>query len=508
MKNHFRHTLGVLVVILFTAIPVFAKDASCQATEVQLATELPSGKRWMEHLYHDLLPFWEKPAAMGSPVGNFPSFRYNEGTVVNPQQLLRGEYATLLEDGSTWITNRLSRRYVRMMSRQTYLYGVAYHLTGDERLLQLAKAGVNFLLENLQQQNGAFYSWIENGQGQPENPNHRTSQDMAYALIGPSFYYYLTRDEAVLPAILKAKDYIFQAYGNEQGHELRWINSAFVDSPDTYSPQQIELVSQLDQINAYMLLLTPVLPTKERLAWKNDMLALANVIIKDFYSPEHNVFWGRIDQPEYKQLGEHHVDFGHTIKSFWMLSLMGKTFSEPQLTAFALENAPKVLEEAFLEELGAWGEKKLENGQIVKSRVWWIYAELSQMAATLSLSNPAYSRFLVPTYQYWFTHFVDKQDGEVWHMIDGVTGKPRFPKAHLWKNGYHSFEHALVGYITSQALRQQPVELYFAFNKQQRPNDAEIRPYYFNGLINKVETSDFNGLAELTRYRVTFSSVK
>jgi mannose/cellobiose epimerase-like protein (N-acyl-D-glucosamine 2-epimerase family) len=504
MRKHFRHALCVFVVILFTATPLVATDALCQTTEVQLAAELPSGERWMRHLYRDLLPFWEKPAAMGSPVGNFPSFRYNDGAIVNPQQLLRAEYATLLEDGSTWITNRLSRRYVRMMSRQTYLYGVAYHLTGDERWLQLAKAGVTFLLENMQQQNGAFYSWIENGQGQPENPNHRTSQDMAYALSGPSFYYYLTRDEAVLAAILKAKSYIFQSYREEKPW-LRWINSAFVDSPDTHSPQQIELVSQLDQINAYMLLLTPILPAKERQAWKNDMLALAKVIIKAFYSPEHNVFWGRIDSPAYQQLGAHHVDFGHTIKSFWMLYLMGNTFSEPQLTQFALENAPKVLDEAFIEELGAWGEKKLQNGQIVKSRVWWIYAELSQMAATLSLTNPAYSRFLVPTYQYWFTHLVDREQGAVWHMIDGVTEKPRFPKAHLWKNGYHSFEHALVGYITSQTLRQQPVELYFAF--KQRPNEAEIRPYYFHGLLKKVETSDFNGLAELTRYRVTFSGV-
>jgi hypothetical protein len=37
------------------------------------------------------------------------------------------------------------------------------------------------------------------------------------------------------------------------------------------------------------------------------------------------------------------------------------------------------------------------------------------------------------------------------------------PKQWQWKNAYHSFEHALVGYIVAQQLQGEPVTLYYAF---------------------------------------------
>jgi len=45
---------------------------------------------------------------------------------------------------------------------------------------------------------------------------------------------------------------------------------------------------------------------------------------------------------------------------------------------------------------------------------------------------------------------VDHTNGGVWHKINYPDLTPRYPKVHLWKNGYHSFEHALIGYITCQ----------------------------------------------------------
>jgi mannose/cellobiose epimerase-like protein (N-acyl-D-glucosamine 2-epimerase family) len=484
--------LNILLIILLTHFSIFAKEVSIEASQ------LPSGEEWMRHLYRDLLPFWSTPAAMGSPIGNFPSFRYNDGTVVDPLQPLRDEYAQLLDEkSSAWIADHVDRRYVRMISRQIYLYGVAYHLTGDQRWLRLAKAGVTFLLENMQAENGAFYSWIANGKGQLAL-EQRTSQDMAYSLLGLSFYYYLTRDQVVLSAILRAKNFIFQTYAEDDWRELHSISPHF----NKQQVKQRRLSVQLDQINAYMLLLTPILPKNTRPIWEKELKQLAIVMIEDYYSATDNVFWERIMATHSQQLETVGANFGTTIKSFWMLYLIGKTFSEPQWVAFALKNAPKVFEEAFIKEIGAWGEKKLPDGQMVKNRVWWIYAELDQMAATLSLTNSAYLRFLVPTYQYWFAHFIDQQYGGIWHQIDAKTNKPQLPKVHLWKNGYHSFEHALVGYITAQAIRQQPVELYFAFEKL--PHETDIHPYYFQGSIKQIKVTEFD---DFIRYKVWFEEI-
>lgn len=68
---------------------------------------------------------------------------------------------------------------------------------------------------------------------------------------------------------------------------------------------------------------------------------------------------------------------------------------------------------------------------------------------------------------------VDHEHGEVWHLVYFPSMKTRYPKAHLWKNGYHSFEHALVGYITDQEHQGQPVKLFFAFKDV---TDTELRP--------------------------------
>ena len=88
-----------------------------------------------------------------------------------------------------------------------------------------------------------------------------------------------------------------------------------------------------------------------------------------------------------------------------------------------------------------------------------------QLAGTLALSDPKFVQYLPRAYDYWFTHFVDKDFGEVWNSVDGRTHAPvrQAPKQWEWKNAYHSFEHALVGYIVGQQLNDRPITLYYAF---------------------------------------------
>ena len=49
--------------------------------------ELPSLARWRQHVTDEILPFWDTPAALGTPVGNFPTFRCNDGTLPRPDAL-------------------------------------------------------------------------------------------------------------------------------------------------------------------------------------------------------------------------------------------------------------------------------------------------------------------------------------------------------------------------------------------------------------------------------------
>ena len=479
--------------------------AVCKAQEC--IEELPTGTDWIRHAYRDLLPFWMMREAMGDPVGSFPSFRYRDGTVVDPADSLRegwdeweGEFPTLRQ--------HLDNQYVRMLSRQTFLYGAGYHMTGDERLLALAKAGVDYLLENAQEENGSFYSYFdqEDGRWHPE-PELRTSQDMAYALLGPAFYYYLTRDPEVLKAVLRGKEYIFRHYTEEEGRRLRWIDRDFVDAQgDTHLTHQVRLVGQLDQLNAYLALLTPLLTDRKvQEKWKGDLRQLADLLVEEFYSTEHRLFWADIG-PEGKRLGRGGPDFGHTIKSFWMLYLVAGILEDGKLEQFAVNGAAQTLEEAYLPEVGTWGLAKGEEGEIVRHRVWWMHAELDQASATLSLVDPSAACYLASTYRYWFDQFVDPLHGEVATFIEDGTGEVEWAKAFSWKNGFHSLEHCLVGYITSQAARGERVSLYYAFGAL--PEKELIQPYYFRGEIEELEERDCAQLPELKRYRVEFSGVR
>src|SRR5439155_709565 len=51
------------------------------------AGELPSLDRWRQHVTDELLPFWVVPDALGTPIGNFPTFRCNDGTLPRPEAL-------------------------------------------------------------------------------------------------------------------------------------------------------------------------------------------------------------------------------------------------------------------------------------------------------------------------------------------------------------------------------------------------------------------------------------
>lgn len=501
----------------FIAITVAAAvwPSHLSAANPATATEdpnFPSGQKWLMHLRQDLLPYWQMDSAKGKRPGEFPTWRYFNGEILDPANPKR-EFARLNphDAADNWLTGqdlpyRFDRTYVRMISRQAYFYCVAYHLTGKEEFLRLGKAGVDYITHHaFDPKTGSFATYLHNGQQMP-NVGQRTSQDLAYALLAPAFYYYLTRDDDVLRFIQQGKDCIFHRYNPDGGWEmLRWVDQAFQDPPDDEQPNRKDLVGQLDQINAYLLIVTPLLPSPQIDQWKADLGKMAKAL-ESFYDSEHNVYWGRIDDAKFMHLGKYHVDFGHTIKSFVMRYFAGRLLGDEQMQYSAFHRGKRVLEEAYLKDKGVWGDKENPDGSLSEDKEWWVYAELDQAAAIFGLQRASLSTYLPKTYSFWFKNFVDHQHGEVWHMVDKDGRTDRYPKAHLWKSGFHSAEHCLIGYITSQAARGKPVELYFAFRPRELPI---VLPYYFHAETSapseRKPSPELNGLEKV---RVVFTGVK
>jgi len=468
--------------------------------EKERVSNLPEANRWIDHLNQDLLPFWSHPEGLGDPLGNFSTFRYDNGKPVDPTVPLAEPYLTLADKGQTWITGNLNKNYVRMISRQAYAFGVAFHMTGESRYLQLAKAGVDFLLNNAFEPSGAIVSWFEDGKPGP-NLEHRTSQDMAIALIGPSFYYYLTRDPALLDRIINAKKYFFNTYGGENNWSaLKWM----MEDYGNQKAEAVYLSGHLDLLPSYMILMTPLLEENEKAVWEEDMSKLADILRQRFYDQDLNVFWGQIDDPKQLKLGGYHVDFGYTSRAFRTLLLIGRITADEDLIKFSEKGALKLLESAFLSDQGAWGEKFAKDGSVVRRNLWWIAAELDVTAAMLALRHDKAARYLSTTYAYWFDQLTDKEKGSVWWGFD-TNGNSLVTKANLWKSAFHEFEHALVGYITSGAQHTQSITLYYAF--ENIPENEKIQPYQLRGTIKDIKALVHPELHDRELQQITFSRV-
>jgi mannose/cellobiose epimerase-like protein (N-acyl-D-glucosamine 2-epimerase family) len=458
------------------------------------AAALPSLARWYQHVSDELMPFWDRAEALGTPVGNFPTFRCNDGSIYRAQAPCPD-----LAQPPGWIADELGREYTRMKSRQTFAYGVAFHITGQERYLEYARAGVAWLRAHAYERDGSAISyWNADGTAGPV-PDQRTSQDLAYAQVGLAFYYYLTRDPEVLADLVALERHIMTRYwapampsspsstaATGSSGMLRWV-LADGDRPGELRRQ--ELVAQLDQINAYLLLLAPLIEDATiATAWRQDLLTLARVVKEQFFAPDLGLFWGRIDDPKEMQYGGRHLDFGHSMKALWMLYLTGQTMGAPDLVAFARPHIQPLLARAA-QASGCWASGVKSDGSIDLRSQWWVFAELDQAAATLANREPSaqpYASYLGKSYACWFTRFVDPVHHEVWPWIPpdwtpGLFAKGGPPKAFHWKNGYHSAEHALVALITTAGLTGQSLPLYYAFVKE--PSPARLQPYYFRATI-------------------------
>jgi hypothetical protein len=376
-----------------------------------------------------------------------------------------------------------------MVSRQAYTLGVIFHLTGSAMALERAAAGVRFIVEHaFDPATGSVASFLVDGAAALRQ-DQRTTQDLAYAMLGPAFYYYLTRDPSVLDYLRAVRAHIFEEYWWPDQAMLRWSN----DRENPAEAGRRELVSQLDQINGWLLLTTPLLEDRERSEWEADLRLLVNALLRDFHDPVRKRFIGYLHDEKGGVWGERHNDFGHTAKAYWMVYLAGQLLHEDDWQNIARDGLRDVLAAALIKRNIA----DAPDWQIATMRrtanadgdyfVWanepdgngiptWEWCELDQSAATLALTERGFSAYLAKTYPTFFATIVDAETGGT-YAYPGWTGSP---KAHHWQNGYHVAEHALVGYITSALLKDQSFRLFFALPSG--ADEAIVPAYYFGEL--------------------------
>lgn len=475
----------------------------CSQTS-QVVQDAYGPKVWKDHLVKDLMKYWDQPDAYDLKDGLFPTYRTNSGKRVDPNNLPKELKDALANpDTAPLVTPDLN--YVRAHSRQTYAYGIAFHMTGEPKYLELCRKGALALVEALDGNYGMHVTKNIKTKKWDADRDARTSQDLAYGLTGLGMYYFLTHDEAILHRIIQYKDYIFRCYLDDDGKDyFTWFPKKVPDS-------QIQIVAQLDQLYAYMLMITPSLPAPYKEIWKKDMKMIADLLLTQFYSERYGIFWGTEDCTERMSLGTDHTDFGHSVKTFWVIMKIGELLGDPFYIEFARPKIDKIIKEAYIEETGSWARRLNEDETLDKDKEWWILAELDQACEILSVHDPLYYKYLNKTQKYWLEKMVDHQHGEIWHWVNAKDDKPdpKFPKIHNWKTSLHSFEHALFSYMTAARLKGEFTELYYALPEWETVNKDTVAPYMFWGNIYDYQKGSQPSFLpdKNTIYKVRFNGI-
>ena len=482
----------------------------CSPVQDHLQTASSENKiDWIHHVDSLIMPFWMSEEALGNPPGNFPAYRYPDGSAVDPSN---PDYARLVPEYQQFYmgsADSLRRDFIRVKSRQIYGYCIAFHLTGNERYLENAKRGLDYLIENDVYADSSVVSfWGREGLPQP-GKYQRNAQDLAYGLLAPSIYYYLTRDPDILKILLTTNRFVWDAYYEQADLKastklFAWVRENF----ESDSTQQKELIAPLDQLNAYTLLLAQFVPDSLSSELTARVRILAHSIKDNFYSEKYNLFWSSLNT---KRIGGN-TDFAHSIKSFWMLYVSARLIGDTDLETFASTGAQRLLNTAYQKGEGRWvSNYRDESMELDKSIFAWHCAELDQMAATLSFRDTSiYTTYLKQTYSYFEEKMIDHTNkGTYWgRSAEGDIIEVGFRSGWHMAN-FHDMEHALIGYLSTAHYFGDDIKLYFAFGKRIDPETSVIKPYYYAAEIRELKQMEFDTpvFSDLVKTQVIFDNI-
>jgi hypothetical protein len=431
--------------------------------------EVLQGDRWLRHLREDLMPYWDMPEALGVPVGNFPSFRGRSG------ELLADE-----------------RRGLSTLARGVYGYSLAFMLTGEERYLTYAKAGLDWI--NTKAKDPVYGGYFGQLRADGEPVNRTADKDVfGLASLGLAYgmYYNATRDPAAEAELLAVRDLLFDKYydaaNNRVKDSLTYDLSTEVDTAGDGGDITNLLVPATAIYLPNMALLSD--PAR-RAQFAGDLRNLTQSLIDRHKDPTESNrwwFWGRtglVGNGFYNSL---QTDYGHNIKSYEMIYNAGRRFADRPWSTLS-EDRTKLLGQAWDLDARRWNHQRAgARGLLVeRDSAWWMHDEADQTLAALDLDPEnrfAHTDQLAQSAQTFLDVYVDRDPAypvrETFARVERTGTRTNLQKSHFGKNMLHNHEHALIMYLHGRALEGLPARLYYALPDDQALT-AVAKPYWFD----------------------------
>jgi cellobiose epimerase len=386
---------------------------------------------WRSQALTDLIPFWEKTID-----------RDNGGFFTDTDE--------------TGKPKTSSNKYPRMNSRIVFGFSAAYLLSGDDKYLEFAAHGMDYLKNYGYDQEYGGWNTSTDEMNDPDRGD-KNLFDETYGNLGPIMYYFTTGDKASLGlvtkthALMKSKAWDTGLGGYYASVKNNWDRAV---SDKSFN-------SQIDTFTAYLIYY--YLATKDP-ALLTDLKDLADVVVKRMVDPKTG-FVGEHFTYDWEWT-ENELWAGHNLKTGWVLTRMYYIAGNIKYLRAAKKIAAAQINRTWDEKFGGWFFRfnRDDPKSVDDSKDWWTQEEGNNLMLYMfhSTSDKRYLNKFEKGAAFWDKYFIDRKYGECWQTLarDGLPMERI--KANLYKSAYHSMEQALFSYLyLSLYVNKGEAELYF-----------------------------------------------
>lgn len=404
-----------------------------------------------------------------------------------------------------------TRQETDTISRMIYGFASAYMLTGEDKFLDAAEKGTEYLREHFRAEDKSedIVYWYHGVDYLGKNNYKKIyasefgddydaipAYEQIYALAGPTQTYRVTGDKRILKDIDRTLN-LFDKYFKDNENGGYWSH---ID-PITFSGTSESLGQNSDRKNWNSCGdHTPAYLINAYLATRNDrykemLKYCADLIINHFPDYDNSPFveekfhgdWSRDNTWKWQQ---NHGVVGHNLKIAWNLMRVQSLISDDSYVELAEKIAGLMPQYGMDKQRCGWydvvdrvrGENHEFNHFAWHDRKAWWQQEQGILAYYIlagTLKKPEYLKLARESASFYNAWFPDHDSGAVYFNVlsNGLPyllGTERLKASHSM-SGYHSFELAyLCATYSNLLVNNEPMDLYF----KPTPSDLENRLLY------------------------------
>lgn len=401
---------------------------SCKETGLNEQSKYLDGEFWRQQGLTQIIPFWQSHVR-DTANGAFYMCLSREGNPLPPLD-----------------------KQPAMISRQVYGFTAAYLLSGNEKYLETANEGVDYLLKYAwDNQYGGWYDFLDQS-GRPLVTT-KSVPGQLYTNVGLALYYFVTKDENVLKHIRESvriqKTYAFDKVNGGYFQTLARDLSVSDSSKSKHS--------HFGYTSSLLINLAMITRDKEILDFAEELEKISLEKMVDTingwffgYPVPYDAKW-HLNQAvmNNKEVVSAGAQLTATLSLLRLFEMTGNDIYKTK----GIDLGNQLLHSAWDSTRGGWFDviERVPPYEVqdTSSISWWIQSY--GLFLQLHLYNLTGERHYLASYQkmaaFWDNYFVDKEFKGVYQNVS-PSGIPVInTKAAYWKASYHEMENALLNYL-------------------------------------------------------------